>query len=102
MFVLLMGTWAGIRPAPAQYTFDYQTNIISGVTSNWAGNYVVGSNTFANALLIRNAGVLTNADGYVGYLSDSSSNYVMVSRAPARCGATPICISVSPAAGTPW
>ena len=81
MFVLLMGTWAGIRPAAGQYTFDYQTNIISGVTNYWAGDYVVGSNTFANALLIRNAGALSNADGYVGYLSESSSNYVMVSRA---------------------
>jgi T5SS/PEP-CTERM-associated repeat protein len=81
MFVLLMSTWAGIQPAAAQYTSNYQTNIISGVTSNWPGDYVVGSNTFANALLIRNAGVLTNADGYVGYLPASGSNYVMVAGA---------------------
>ncbi len=78
MMVLLLSTWAGIQPAAAQYTSNYQTNTISGVTSFWPGDYVVGSNTFADALLIRNAGVLTNANGYVGYLPASSSNYVMV------------------------
>ncbi len=42
----------------AQFTANYQTNIISGVTSNWSGSYYVGSNTFANSLLIQNGGVL--------------------------------------------
>jgi T5SS/PEP-CTERM-associated repeat protein len=78
MFVLLLSTWAGIQPAAGQYTSDYQTNTISEVTNYWAGDYVVGSNTLADALLIRNAGVLSNADGYVGYLPASVSNYVMV------------------------
>ena len=78
MIVMLMSMWAGIQPAAAQYTSNYQTNVISGLTNYWAGDYVVGSNTFADALLIRNAGVLTNANGYVGYLPASSSNYVMV------------------------
>ena len=78
---LLTSLWAGIQPASGQYTSNYQTNTISGATSNWAGDYVVGSNTFANALLIRNAGVLTNADGYVGYLPASSSNYVLIAGA---------------------
>jgi T5SS/PEP-CTERM-associated repeat protein len=78
MIALLMCTWAGIQPAAGQYTSNYQTNTISGVTNYWGGDYVVGSNTLADALLIRNAGVLTNANGYVGYLPASSSNYVMV------------------------
>ena len=78
MIVLLTCMWAGIQPAAAQYTSNYQTNTISGVTNYWAGDYVVGSNTLADALLIRNAGVLSNANGYVGYLPASSSNYVMV------------------------
>jgi len=78
MIALLMCTWAGIQPAAGQYTSNYQTNTISGVTNYWAGDYVVGSNTLADALLIRNAGVLSNANGYVGYLPASSSNYVMV------------------------
>ena len=78
VFVLLMSTWVGIQPANGQYTASYQTNVISGVTNYWAGDYVVGSNTLADALLIRNAGVLSNANGYVGYLPASSSNYVMV------------------------
>jgi T5SS/PEP-CTERM-associated repeat protein len=81
MMVLLMGTWAGIQPAAAQYTSNYQTNTISGVTSNWPGDYVVGSNTFADALLIRNRGALSNADGYVGYLPASNTNFVMVAGA---------------------
>ena len=81
MMVLLMGAWAGIQPAAAQYTSNFQTNTISGVTSNWSGDYVVGSNTFADALLIRNGGVLSNADGYVGYLPVSNTNFVMVTGA---------------------
>lgn len=68
----------GSQPIHAQYTTDHQTNIISGVTSNWSGDYFVGSNTFANALLIRNGGVLTNADGHVGYTAASSSNSVVI------------------------
>ena len=78
MMVLLTSLWAAIQPAAGQYTANYQTNIINGVISNWPGNYVVGSNTFANALMIRNSGALANADGLVGYMSASSSNYVMV------------------------
>ena len=78
---LLAVTWAGIQPVAAQYTFNYQTNTISGVTNYWPGDYVVGSNTFANALMIRNRGLLANADGYMGYLPACSSNYVMVAGA---------------------
>jgi T5SS/PEP-CTERM-associated repeat protein len=78
IIVLLMCLWAGIQPAAGQYTSNYQTNTISGVTNHWPGDYVVGSNTFCNALLVRNGGVLTNADGYVGCLPASNTNYVMV------------------------
>ena len=63
----------------AQYTADYQTNIIYGVTNNWSGDYLVGSNTFADALLIQTNGVLSNAFGYVGYEVISSNNSVLVS-----------------------
>ena len=79
--VLLMSLWAGVRPAVGQYASSYQTNTISGVTNYWPGNYVVGSNTCADALLIRNGGLLGNADGYVGYLSAATNNYVMVAGA---------------------
>ncbi len=64
--------------ARAQYTQNYQTNIISGVTSNWVGDYLVGSNTFADVLLIRNSGVLSNGYGYLGYEVSSSNNSVLV------------------------
>src|SRR5882724_6034208 len=75
---------AGMLFAPAaraQYTADFQTNIISGITSNWFGTYVVGSNTFADALVLQSTGVLNNASGYIGYESNSSNNSVWVSDA---------------------
>lgn len=62
----------------AQYTASFQTNLISGVTSNWTDNYVVGSNTFADALLIQNGGILTSVYGYLGYNATSSNNIVLV------------------------
>ncbi len=78
-----MGLLAGIvlssRPTEAQYTADYQTNIISGVTSNWTGFYVVGSNTFANVLVIVNNGVLSDDFGIVGWGLGNSNNSVVVS-----------------------
>ncbi|HLX95173.1 MAG TPA: hypothetical protein VKU37_05460 [Verrucomicrobiae bacterium] len=81
MVVLLIITWAGIQPASGQYTANLQTNTISGVISNWPGDYVVGSNTFADVLLVRNGGALSTADGYVGYLPASNTNFVMVTGA---------------------
>jgi T5SS/PEP-CTERM-associated repeat protein len=75
---LLAGVVLGSRPIQAQYTADYQTNLISGVTSNWAGDYLVGSNTMADALLLQSGGVLSNGFGYVGYEISSSNNGVLV------------------------
>ncbi|HUJ08458.1 MAG TPA: hypothetical protein VL171_00385 [Verrucomicrobiae bacterium] len=68
-----------IPQAWAQFTANNQTNIISGVTSNWVGSYIVGSNTFADALLIQDGGVLTNLSGYIGYEIAAGSNAVVVS-----------------------
>jgi T5SS/PEP-CTERM-associated repeat protein len=65
--------------ARGQFSADYQTNIISGVVSNWAGNYIVGSNTVSDLLRIENGGVLTNSIGYIGYEATASNNYVIVS-----------------------
>ena len=70
---LLLGT-----SSEAQYTADFQTNIISSVTSNWVGNYYVGNTNFADVLLIQNSGVLSNGLGYVGYEVGSSNNSVLV------------------------
>jgi fibronectin-binding autotransporter adhesin len=64
--------------ARAQYTADFQTNTISNVTSNWSGNYLVGSNTFADVLLIQNSGVLSNGFGSLGQEVSSSNNSVLV------------------------
>lgn len=65
-------------PARAQYTDNFQTNIISSVTSNWSSDYLVGSNTFADVLLIQAGGVLTNWHGWIGYGTRSSNNCVVV------------------------
>ena len=62
----------------AQYSGNYQTNIVSGVTNNWAGAYYVGSNYIGDVLLIRNTGVLHSAGGYIGYSSGASGNITRV------------------------
>lgn len=68
----------GSRLSEAQYTADFQTNLISGVTSNWTGNYLVGDTNFADVLLIQNSGVLSNGYGYLGFAMGSSNNVVLV------------------------
>ena len=64
--------------AHAQYSADFQTNVISGITSNWPGVYFVGFTNFADALVIQNGGVLSNGTGYLGYNSASSNNIAFV------------------------
>jgi T5SS/PEP-CTERM-associated repeat protein len=67
--------------AHAQFTANFQTNTISGVASNWvnAAGYVVGSNTFLDALRIINGGVLSNGPGYIGYETGGSNNVAIIS-----------------------
>jgi fibronectin-binding autotransporter adhesin len=84
VIAILMGALALLfgTSAHAQYTADYQTNIISGVTSNWSGDYIVGSsNTYADVLLIQSSGVLSNGSGSVGGPQNEggSSNVAVVS-----------------------
>ena len=62
----------------AQYTADYQTNVISGVISNWTGDYLIGSNTCCDALIIQDGGVLFDMRGRMAYLAGSSNNSVLV------------------------
>src|SRR5262245_13351854 len=53
----------------AQFTGNNQTNIISGVTSNWASTYYVGSNYAFDALCILNGGVLISHHSAVSVLN---------------------------------
>jgi T5SS/PEP-CTERM-associated repeat protein len=83
---LMVGSLAGSCPSHAQYTADHQTNVISGVTSNWVDNssnpnagYVVGSNWVNDVLLVNAGGVLSNGNGYVGYEVGADYNTVLVS-----------------------
>src|SRR5882724_3441925 len=63
-----------------QFTADYQTNTISGVTSNWVGSfYVIGSNTFLDTLQIINSGVLSNGSCVIGYAFAGSNNTAIIS-----------------------
>jgi T5SS/PEP-CTERM-associated repeat protein len=76
-----------VSPAHAQFSSDYQTNIISGVVSNWTANnplagYTVGSNTSFDVLLIENAGSLSDSNAFIGALigreAASSNNSAIV------------------------
>lgn len=68
----------GSQSSEAQYTADFQTNIISGVTSNWSSAYLVGYTNFADVLVIQNSGVLSNGTGNLGLGAGSSNNSVVV------------------------
>ncbi len=73
---------AGVGPsARAQYSANFQTNIISGVTSNWAGNYIVGNTTFQDELQLMSGGVLSNGVGYLGFGVSGSNNIAIVAGA---------------------
>ncbi len=76
---LLVGGSLTIHQVNAQFSANYQTNTISGVSSNWPGGYYVGSNTFGNGLVIQDGGVLSDTTGYVAGTLASSSNSVLVS-----------------------
>ena len=80
--ILAVGVTAlSMTAAPAtraQYTADFQTNIISGVTSNWTGDYRVGNANSADALVIQSNGVLTDGSASLGYSSNSSNNSALV------------------------
>jgi T5SS/PEP-CTERM-associated repeat protein len=75
---LATGIIFGPRPTQAQYSGSYQTNIISGVVSNWSGQYLVGflNNDSADALLIQSNGVLSLSG--VGDLFVGDSNNCVV------------------------
>ena len=77
----LLSTFALAVPnqTRAQFTGNNQTNIISGVTTNWGGPYYVGSNYVFDALLIQNAGVLSNTSGFIGYAAGANNNIAIVS-----------------------
>lgn len=66
----------GSRPAGAQYTANFQTNIISGVTSNWSGSYFVGG--IADALVVENGGVLNDGGATVGNSFVATGDSVLV------------------------
>jgi autotransporter family porin len=71
-----------LSTARAQFSADYQTNIISGVVSNWQGGdfygYVVGSNTSFDVLQVENGGSLSNGWAFIGRQANASNNSAIV------------------------
>ncbi len=57
------------------------TNIISGVTTNYGGAYMVGTNGPYSVLIVTNAGVLKSGSGIIGNSAASSNNYALVTGA---------------------
>ncbi len=82
--------------AQAQYTGNFQTNTISGVTSNWAGPYHIGSinNGYTrsdfNGLIVTNAGKLFITG--VLYDGDGVTNSVLVTGAGSLLSSSGSCI----------
>ena len=68
VITILLGTLGLLfaASAHAQYSDNFQTNIISGVISNWSGDYNIGYPNFADALLIQSGGVLSDSSGSMG------------------------------------
>lgn len=69
---------SGVGVASAQFTANFLTNTIDGLTSNWVGNYHIGSNTTFNVLQVINGGVLTNQFGFMGYEVSGSNAFALV------------------------
>jgi len=55
--------------------------VINGVTSNYAGTYMVGSTGGFNGLIVTNAGILTSAGGVIGNSALASNNFALVTGA---------------------
>jgi T5SS/PEP-CTERM-associated repeat protein len=71
----------GASAAQAQYTDNYQTNIINNVVSNWPGEYDIGNGYYNDVLMITNVGQLFSGEGYLGLNTGNNSNVVLVTGA---------------------
>lgn len=103
LFGLFIGFLFGIRPCAAQYFANFQTNIISGVLSNWSGDYSVGNTNFGDVLQIQGGGVLaalSGGFGYVGTTIGSSNNSVVVSGAGSIWSNASVVVGVAGAANS--
>ncbi len=76
ILVFIAGIFLTPRPSNAQYTGNFQTNLISGVNSNWPGNYNIGF--VGDGLLIQGGGVLVDGVGELGPGNGNSNNFVLV------------------------
>src|ERR1017187_1801751 len=68
----------GSQPSEAQFTANFQTNIISGVASSWSGDYLVGNDSQFDLLTIENGGELSNGTGFIGYTTNAEYNAALV------------------------
>lgn len=98
--ILIVATFALCVPAKAQYSANYQTNIISAVTSNWPGDYIVGSNYVFDVLQIVNGGYLSDESAYIGFTAAASNNSVQVNAGAVWGSVSNILIGYSGAANS--
>ncbi|MGA2602635.1 MAG: PEP-CTERM sorting domain-containing protein [Verrucomicrobiia bacterium] len=76
---ILIGAVVGPCPSKAQYTADFQTNIISGVTSNWDDFYALGATNSGDVLLVENGGVLVDGFASIGSQAGANNNVAIIS-----------------------
>ena len=70
--------------ARAQFTGDFQTNVIDGTAVDWPGYYYVGSSYVSDALFIANGGFLSSQGAFIGSESGGDSNLATVSTSGSR------------------
>src|ERR1017187_10206644 len=76
ILVFIAGNFLIPCSSNAQYNSNFQTNIISSVSSNWPGNYNIGH--IGDVLLIQGGGVLVDGVGELGPGNGNNSNFVLV------------------------
>jgi T5SS/PEP-CTERM-associated repeat protein len=64
--------------AHAQFSSDFQTNIISGLVTNSTGSYIVGNSTAFDVLRIESGGALFSTSASIGYNAAASNDTAIV------------------------
>jgi len=77
-----------VAPIHAQFTTNYQTNVISGVV-NWGGTYIVGSKYSHDILIITNGATLSANTLAIGTNTTSIGNVVYVMSGGTLIATTP-------------
>jgi T5SS/PEP-CTERM-associated repeat protein len=77
--ILTLFLTLALPSAHAQSATSRTTNLFSRTTTEWSGDFFVGSNTSHHVLNINDAAVLSNDKAFVGYSQESANNQVILS-----------------------